>query len=53
MLVRPSVWQWNSPPKKLTMDFQVANVYLGLFGYEAHAITRVADVRRWTYDSTP
>jgi hypothetical protein len=49
MLVKTSVWQWSSAPRKLTLDYEVANVYLGLFGYEAHAITRDSDVRRWTY----
>jgi HK97 family phage prohead protease len=53
MLVRGSVYQWASAARKLTMDnVGVANVYLGIWGYEAHAITRTADVRRWTYSAT-
>lgn len=49
LLVKSSVFQWLSPPQKLTFDIQVKSIYLGLFQYSAEAVTRNADVREITY----
>ena len=49
LLVRSSVYQWLSPPQKLTLEWQVATVDIGLFQYSAEAVTRDADVIRISY----
>lgn len=52
LLVKSSVYQWLSPPQKLTFDIQVKSVFIGLFQYSAEAVTRNADVREITYSAT-
>lgn len=52
LLVKGSVYQWLSPPQKLTFDIQVKSVFIGLFQYSAEAVTRNADVRELTYSAT-
>jgi len=42
---------WASTPQRLTIDqTEVANVYIGLWGYRATAISDVTGVREITYD---
>lgn len=46
-----SVHGWASAPQRLTMDnHEVANVYLGIWGYKATAISDDAGVREILYD---
>lgn len=48
---RGSVDGWASTPQRLTIDMtEVANVYLGIWGYHAEAINDLAGVREITYD---
>lgn len=48
---RESVHGWASAPQRLTIDnIEVANVYIGLWGYKATAISDIAGVREITYD---
>lgn len=49
LLVPESVWQWLSPPQKLTFDIQVKSVYIGLFQYSAETVIRTSDVIRLTH----
>lgn len=45
------VWGWASTPQRLDITMtEVANVYIGLWGYKAGAITDIAGVREITYD---
>lgn len=42
---------WASAPRRLTIDnTEVANVYLGIWGYRATAINDIAGVREISYD---
>ena len=51
MLDRGSVHGWASPPQRLTMDqTEVANVYLGIWGYQATAVSDDTGVRTITWD---
>ncbi len=46
-----SVHGWASAPQRLTMDqHEVANVYLGIWGYKATAISDINGVREVLYD---
>lgn len=46
-----SVHGWASAPQRLTIDMtEVANVYLGIWGYKATAISDTAGVREILYD---
>lgn len=46
-----SVWGWASTPQRLDITLtEVANVYIGLWGYKAGAITDIAGVREVVYD---
>ncbi len=48
---RESVHGWASAPQRLTIDqTEVANVYVGLFGYKATAISDINGVREIVYD---
>jgi HK97 family phage prohead protease len=48
---REVVHGWASAPQKLTMDqHEVANVYLGIWGYKAAVISDIAGVREIIYD---
>lgn len=48
---RTCVHGWASAPARLTMDMtEVANVYLGIWGYKATAISDVTGVREVVYD---
>lgn len=46
LMVPSSVFQWLSPPQKLTFDVQVKSVFIGLFQYSAEAVIRDTDVKR-------
>lgn len=51
---RGDVHGWASSPQRLTLDqHEVANVYIGLFGYAATAISDLSGVREITYDPVP
>lgn len=51
LIDRADVSGWASAPQRITMDqIAVANVYLGVFGYAAAAITDLTGVREITYD---
>lgn len=51
---RESVHGWASTPERLTIDdTEVANVYIGLWGYKATAISDVTGVREVIYDPVP
>lgn len=51
LLSREDVSGWASTPQRITMDqIEVANVYLGVFGYVAAAITDLTGVREVLYD---
>jgi phage head maturation protease len=46
-----SVHGWASAPQRLTIDMtEVANVYIGIWGYKATAISDTAGVREILYD---
>ena len=48
---RDSVHGWASAPRQLTIDeIEVANVYIGLWGYVATAISDINGVREIIYD---
>lgn len=47
-----SVHGWASAPQRLDFNIEVANVYLGVWGYKAVAISDFAGVRQVTYDPT-
>jgi HK97 family phage prohead protease len=48
---RDSVHMWASAPQRLTIDrTEVANVYIGLFGYKAGVISDINGVREVIYD---
>lgn len=48
---REVVHGWASTPQKLTIDqTEVANVYLGIWGYKAAVISDIAGVREIIYD---
>ena len=48
---RSTVHGWASAPQQLTIDqVEVANVYLGIFGYKATAISDLTGVREVVYD---
>ncbi len=50
---RAVVHGWASAPQRLTLDMtEVANIYLGVWGYQATAISDVSGVREITYDPT-
>lgn len=51
LIDRADVSGWASAPQRLTLDqVEVANVYLGVFGYAAAAITDLTGVRELVYD---
>lgn len=51
---REVVHGWASAPQRLTIDnVEVANVYIGLWGYKATAISDITGVREITYDPVP
>lgn len=53
LIDRADVSGWASTPQRITMDqIEVANVYLGVFGYVAAAITDLTGVREIVYDPT-
>jgi HK97 family phage prohead protease len=41
---------WASAPRRLDFEYEVANVYIGLWGYKAAAISDIAGVREIVYD---
>jgi phage head maturation protease len=48
---RDSVWGWASAPQRLTIDqIEVANVYIGIWGYKAGVISDINGVREIVYD---
>jgi len=47
-----SVWAWASNPRELRFEYEVANIYMGLWGYKAGAITDLTGVREIIYDPT-
>jgi HK97 family phage prohead protease len=48
---REDVHGWASPPRRLTIDnTEVANVYIGIWGYKATVISDLAGVRELVYD---
>ncbi len=51
---RESVDGWATPPRQLLMpEIEVANVYIGIWGYSAAAINDLAGVRELIYDPAP
>jgi HK97 family phage prohead protease len=48
-----SVWAWASNPRELRFEYEVANLYMGLWGYKAAVITDLTGVREITYDPVP
>jgi hypothetical protein len=40
---------WASPPRKLDFEYEVKSVWLGVWGYQVCANTRLAGVREITY----
>lgn len=51
LLDRESVHGWASAPQRIDIDrTEVANVYIGLWGYKATAVSDVNGVREITYD---
>lgn len=44
---------WASNPRRLDFDIEVANLYIGLWGYVATAISDINGVREITYDPVP
>jgi len=51
LIDRTAVDCWATPPQRLTFDMtEVANVYLGVWGYHAEAINDLAGVREIIYD---
>lgn len=44
---------WASAPQRLQFDIEVANVYVGVWGYKALAVTRMDGVREFVYDPQP
>ncbi|GAA3193980.1 hypothetical protein ACFO1B_03820 [Dactylosporangium siamense] len=49
LMVPESVWQWTSPPQRLTFEIQVKSVFIGFFQYSAEAVIRDDDVLRLTH----
>lgn len=45
-----SVWMWASNPRRLDFEYEVANLYMGIWGYKAGVITDITGVREITYD---
>lgn len=45
-----SVHGWASAPQRLDFNIEVANVYIGLWGYKATAISDINGVRELIYD---
>jgi phage head maturation protease len=45
-----SVHGWASNPQRLTFDIEVANIYIGIWGYKATAISDSSGVREVIYD---
>lgn len=45
-----TVHGWASAPQRLDFNIEVANVYIGLWGYKATAISDVTGVREIVYD---
>lgn len=43
---------WASAPQRLQFEYQVKTVEVGIWGYLAHANTRIDGVRQVTYDPT-
>lgn len=51
LIDRTAVDAWATPPQRLTFDnHEVANVYIGAWGYKAAAINDLAGVREISYD---
>jgi hypothetical protein len=51
MIDRSAVHGWASPPQRLTFDqTEVANVYIGVWGYQATAVSDDTGVRTITWD---
>lgn len=47
---RAVVHGWASAPQRLDFQIEVANVYIGLWGYKATAISDISGVREIVYD---
>jgi HK97 family phage prohead protease len=47
---RDDVSGWASAPQRLQFEYQVKNIYVGLWGYKALACTRTDGIRRIKYD---
>lgn len=48
---RDCVWGWASAPQRIDIDkTEVANVYIGIWGYKAGAISDISGVRELIYD---
>lgn len=50
---RADVHGWASAPQRLTFEYEVAHIYIGLWGYAATAISDITGVREITYDPVP
>jgi hypothetical protein len=50
MLERDSVHLWASAPQRLTFETEVANIYLGIWGYMATAVSDTNGVRTISWD---
>lgn len=50
---RADVHGWASAPQRLTFEYEVAHIYIGLWGYAATAISDLTGVREITYDPVP
>jgi HK97 family phage portal protein/HK97 family phage prohead protease len=49
LFVPSSVWQWVSPPRRFTFEYQVKSVDMAIWGYQAGAVLRNSDVARIDY----
>lgn len=47
---RNDVHGWATPPRRLDFEYQVKSVDLGVFGYQATAVTDITGVRAVAYD---
>jgi hypothetical protein len=45
-----SVYMWASNPRRLDFEYEVANLYMGIWGYKAGVISDLTGVREITYD---
>lgn len=50
---KQDVHGWASTPQRLDFNIEVANVYIGIWGYKATAISDLTGVRELIYDPVP